>query len=100
MTSNLLCTVLLNESIPCLRRCKRSGFWSSHTPLSAEDNAYGAVDVTACVNVLYGTLLKLYNLGAKTPTFVCRTVLTKRWVEHAFSEHICVWRVSEKAQQS
>ena len=36
------------------------------------------VDLCACINVLYGTLLKLYDLGVKTPTFNARVAMTRR----------------------
>ena len=36
------------------------------------------MDVSACINVLYGTLLKIYPHGAKVPTFTSRVVLMKR----------------------
>ena len=41
----------------------------------------GQVEATACINVLYGTLLKLYSLGAKVPTFKARVAMTSRLVE-------------------
>ena len=102
---NLLCTALLQDSIPCLRKSKRSCFPSlqhggssgqaaggrsleGSTPPAKkgvvdgsvlqqqqQGHSYNHVDVSACINILYGTLLKLYPLGAKVPTFTSRRVL-------------------------
>lgn len=36
------------------------------------------VDVASCINVMYGTLLKLYSMGAKVPTFTSRVAMTCR----------------------
>lgn len=39
---------------------------------------HSQVDVMACVNVLFGTLLKLYSTGVKIPTFRARACMTRR----------------------
>lgn len=61
------CASMLLDSIPCMKRVKRS------TPLqrgeSSSTSAVARTEIMACINVMYGTLLKLYPLGAKTPTF-------------------------------
>jgi hypothetical protein len=101
------CLIMFSEqdSIPCLRKSKRSCFPSlqhggssgqaaggrsleGSTPPAKkgvvdgsvlqqqqQGHPYNHVDVSACINVLHGTLLKLYPLGAKVPTFTSRRVL-------------------------
>jgi hypothetical protein len=44
-------------------------------------HTYDPVDVAACINVLYGTLLKLYPLGAKVPTFNAKVVMMGRLLQ-------------------
>lgn len=39
------------------------------------------VETMACINVMHGTLLKLYPLGAKTPTFNARVNLLARMMQ-------------------
>ena len=79
-----LCATLLHDSIPCIKRSKRSCLSTSASchsdPVQPGSKAplYTPVDVCACVNVLYGTLLKLYNLGAKVPTFNSRVNMMSR----------------------
>lgn len=66
------CASLLHESIPCLKRVKRSqkGF--------VLKESMGTRDVKACISVMFGTILKLYPLGSKTPTFRCRVNMMDR----------------------
>ena len=74
-----ICATLLLESIPCMKRAKRSSssqMSSSSLPLTRFAN--DAVETMACINVMHGTLLKLYPLGAKTPTFNARVHLMAR----------------------
>ena len=125
---NTICVNLLHDSIPCLKKFKRTGpvhdnrrgagkaQEKAHTVEQSDGSqensrskrmeqvsagcstAAGAaanrsaggggggmcadrVDVCACINVLYGTLLKLYNLGAKVPTFNARVSMTRRLSE-------------------
>lgn len=63
---------LLQDGLPCLKKAKRSQkvveFRHPPTP----------VEVSACVNVLHGTLLALYPLGAKRPTFSTRVAIARR----------------------
>jgi hypothetical protein len=64
---------LLLESIPCMKRSKRNRMFFS--PGQEQDAAAASLtEVMACINVMHGTLLKLYPLGAKTPTFNTRWV--------------------------
>ena len=71
-----LCATLLHDSIPCLKRSKRSCL--SNASPDPSGVAYTSVEVSACINVLYGTLLKLYNMGAKVPTFKSRVAMMSR----------------------
>jgi hypothetical protein len=75
-----LCSSLIQESIPCLKRLKKNNSSSSNSAAAASSNTPPAeqVDVCACINVLHGTLLKLYSLGAKVPTFNARVELVSR----------------------
>lgn len=60
---------------------KKSSSAAAHSETHAYTKAapvYDPVDVAACINVLYGTLLKLYPLGAKVPTFNARVVVMSR----------------------
>lgn len=113
--AHTLSTMLLHDSIPCLKRTKRPAASDSgddhqqpqqQKPPGAVSGKKGsasaahhrqqqgcqmdfchpahynnAVDVAACVNVLYGTLLKLYSLGAKVPTFRARVAMTTRLMQ-------------------
>jgi hypothetical protein len=63
---------LLLETIPCLNRYKR-GF--KHT---YDANTVTPIEVHACLQILYGTLLKLYPRGSKTPTFTARVNIVSR----------------------
>lgn len=76
-----LCATLLLESIPCMKRAKRT---ASSAVVGADLSSSAppppdAVEVLACINVMHGTLFKLYPLGAKTPTFDARVKLMARW---------------------
>ena len=95
--SGLLCTSLLHDSIPCLRRSKRSSANQQQPQQKGSQGSrvqqqqlqqnlqatrhYPSVDVAACINVLHGTLLKLYPLGAKVPTFRSRVAMMARLSE-------------------
>ena len=70
--------MLLHDSIPCLKRSKRSCLLAS---IDLARQAYSTVDLSVCINVLHGTLLKLYNLGAKVPTFKSRVAMMLRLME-------------------
>jgi hypothetical protein len=62
-----VCIGLLLESIPCMKRSKRN------RSLFADSSGDSSLaEVMACINVMHGTLLKLYPMGAKTPTFKTR----------------------------
>lgn len=117
--SAMLCTSLLHDSFPCMKKTKRAPMMTMAMPSNEDEEAeeeeegmgtlshphnnkkgqkqqqqqqnhaggggggkpapvYDPVDVAACVNVLYGTLLKLYPLGAKVPTFNARVVVMAR----------------------
>lgn len=71
------CANLLLESIPCMKKAKRSCASQAQHPLCFAD----VVETMACINVMHGTLLKLYPLGAKTPTFQARVNLLARMLE-------------------
>jgi hypothetical protein len=70
--SNSWCTSLLLETIPCLNRYKR-GFKHLY-----DVESVGVNEVRAVIQILYGTLLKLYPRGSKTPIFSARVNLVKR----------------------
>jgi hypothetical protein len=72
------CANLLLESIPCMKRAKRTTTTASGAPATAPSVA-DPVETMACINVMTGTLLKLYPLGAKTPTFNARVHLMARY---------------------
>lgn len=80
------CANLLLESIPCMKKAKRSSSLStstssqnsSQTMTMTMANSCDPVETMACINVMMGTLLKLYPLGAKTPTFNARVHLMSR----------------------
>ena len=79
------CANLLVESMPCMRKSKR-GVLTLMSSSSASDGHLlaeyvDAVEIMACINVMHGTLLKLYTLGAKTPTFNARVHLLSRMME-------------------
>lgn len=88
-----LCATLLLESIPCMKRAKRTAAMAAGGMSSGGGGGGGgdhqssnfvapdAVEVLACINVLHGTLFKLYPLGAKTPTFNARVNLMRRMLE-------------------
>jgi len=84
---NGLCTTLLHESMPCLKRSKRISQSVTHhdskktTSSSIHSGAFRGVEVSACINVLFGTLLKLYSPGVKVPTFRSRVSMTSRLME-------------------
>jgi hypothetical protein len=63
---------LLLETIPCLNRYKR-GF--KHT---YDANTVTHTEVLSCIQIMYGTLLKLYPRGSKTPTFAARTNIVSK----------------------
>lgn len=54
---------------------------SSSKPQTSNNTSSSQVDVAACINVLFGTILKLYPLGAKVPTFRARVAMTTRLME-------------------
>lgn len=66
------CACILHESIPCLKRVKRS-----QKGLSLK-GCYSKEDLSACIAVLYGSTMKLYPLGYKAPTFRSRVVMMDR----------------------
>lgn len=68
-----LCLSLLRDSIPILKKSKRAV--GRNTQLAPSPTQ---VETTACINVLHGTLLGLYPLGAKRPTFNARVALACR----------------------
>ena len=84
--AHTLSVTLLHDSIPCLKRPKRPQAAAAEPDDRKGSNiscreAPNPVDVAACINVLYGTILKLYSLGAKVPTFKARVAMTSRLVE-------------------
>lgn len=66
------CCMLLQESIPCMKRAKRS------IKVTEFDGKPTPVEMAACINVLHGTLLSLYPRAAKRPTFGVRVRLAWR----------------------
>jgi hypothetical protein len=79
-----VCANLLLESIPCMKRTKRccttpsSAGAGAGNDIQQTNSTNDTVEVMACINVMHGTLLKLYPLGAKTPTFNARVHLFSR----------------------
>lgn len=67
-----ICCTIIQESIPCLKRAKRTN--KSITLFDVPTRH----ELVACVNVMYGTLLKLYPRGAKKPIFSARVKLARR----------------------
>jgi hypothetical protein len=72
IVSNSWCTSLLQETIPCLNRYKR-GFKHTYDVDSVDSQ-----EVRACIQVMYGSLLKLYPRGSKTPIFNARVNIVCR----------------------
>ena len=67
-----LCCTLLQDSIPCMRRAKRSiKFTVFQSPPTN-------VEVAACINILHGTLLSLYPKAVRRPTFLARVPIAMR----------------------
>ena len=75
-----ICATLLLESIPCMKRAKRN---NNHLSLSPKEkkSPLPVEEIMACINVMHGTLFKLYPLGAKTPTFGARVVMMQRMMK-------------------
>jgi len=69
---NSWCTSLLQETIPCLNRYKR-GFKHTYDIESVD-----VQEVRACIQIMYGSLLKLYPRGSKTPIFRARVNIVCR----------------------
>lgn len=67
-----LCCSLLQDSIPCMRKAKRS------TKSSVFSVPSTSVEVAACINVLSGTLLSLYPRAVRRPTFAARVPMASR----------------------
>lgn len=67
-----LCCSLLQDSIPCMKRAKRS---VKETEFKISPTS---VEVAACINVLHGTLLSLYPKAARRPTFGARVQMAWR----------------------
>lgn len=66
-----VCCLMLQEGIPCLRRAKRT------TRVISTENMQHH-ELVACVNIMHGTLLMLYNMGAKRPIFTARVAILRR----------------------
>ena len=75
--------LLLHDSIPCVKRLKKHVVASAagdqqQQQLQNQQQQHSIVDLACCINVLFGTLLKLYDRGAKVPTFTSRVALASR----------------------
>lgn len=84
-----ICANLLQDSIPCMKRAKRThntSSSSSSAKISTNSHA-NAAEILACLNVMYGTLLKLYPLGAKSPTFNAKVNLVQKMLLLTSSMH-------------
>lgn len=68
-----LCCVILQESIPCLKRCKRS-----NRPMQFIHELCSQAEVSAIINMLHGTLLALYPRALNSQTYPCRVQLAWR----------------------
>jgi hypothetical protein len=67
-----ICCSLIQDSIPCMKKAKRSQRGIEfHQPVHE-------TEVTACLNVVLGTLLGVYPRGIKRPTFQARVNLYGR----------------------
>jgi hypothetical protein len=67
-----LCCTLLQDSIPCMKKAKRS--IKSNVFQTSPTNA----EITACINILHGTLLSLYPRAVRRPTFSARVPMSMR----------------------
>jgi hypothetical protein len=67
-----ICCSILQESIPCLKRTKRrkEASW-----VCENSSAY---EVVACINIMHGTMLRLYPHASKQPTFTARVNIVSR----------------------
>jgi hypothetical protein len=67
-----ICCSILQESIPCLKRTKRrkEASW-----ICENSSAY---EVVACINIMHGTMLRLYPNASKQPTFTARVNIVSR----------------------
>jgi hypothetical protein len=72
MVSNSWCVSLLQDTIPCLERYKRG---VKHVYDTA---TVDVAEVQACISIMYGSLLKLYPRGSKTPIFSARVNIACR----------------------
>lgn len=61
-----VCCIIIQESILCLKRTKKT-HKSPQFPESASEEEFDM-----CIRIMFGTLLKLYPLGAKRPIFNTR----------------------------
>jgi hypothetical protein len=69
--SNILIRIL-HDSIPCLKNSKRT----RHSIETCKDE--NRSHLMACINIMHGTLLKLYPIGIKTPPFTTKVNLVSR----------------------
>jgi hypothetical protein len=67
-----ICCALIQDSIPCMKRAKRSQKGIEFR------QPVGAVEITACINVVLGSLLGIYPRGVKRPIFQARVRLYGR----------------------
>ena len=72
IVSKSWCSSMLQETIPCLDRYKR-GFKHTYNA-----DSVNITEVSACISVMYGTLLKLYPRGSKVPIFSARVNIVCR----------------------
>jgi hypothetical protein len=69
--SNILIRVL-HDSIPCLKNSKRT-----RQSIETNENEHRS-HLMACINIMHGTLLKLYPMGIKTPPFTTKVNIVSR----------------------
>lgn len=77
-----IASALIHDSIPCIKRVKKhQGSQACGGGSSSGSGSSETVELACCINVLFGTLLKLYERGAKVPTFTSRVAMTARLMQ-------------------
>lgn len=98
---NSICSVMIQESVPYLRNIKRTqkhlfrqqqpqqqyhvppshSKWNNNHAAASSNNvavSSNPLEVSCCIQVMYGTLMKLYPRGNKRPIFRSRVALARR----------------------
>lgn len=83
LAGSWITTYILPECIPCMQHLCRKN--NKGTPLSTLKPTRKEID--AVITLLYGTFLKLYPRGHKTPTFQARVLICRRIFQLLNSPH-------------